>query len=139
MDWITHLPAIPKGHTSILVCADRLSKMVHLIATKDSSGAEEIARLFSDNVVRLHAVPHRIVSDRDAGFTFHLWASLCDHLGMDRTMSTALHSGTNGQTERCNRVLQDMLRHYVNPMHTDWDEHLTAVEFAIDNSYQESQ
>ena len=138
MDWITHLPATPRGHTSILVCVDRLSKMVHLIATKDTSGAEDTARLFFDNVVRLHGVPKSIVSDRDARFTSHFWASLCDRLGVDRSMSTAFHPETDGQTERCNRILQDMLRHYINPMHNDWDEHLSAVEFAINNSYQES-
>ena len=138
MDWITHLPATPRGHTSILVCVDRLSKMVHLIATKDTSGAEDTARLFFDNVVRLHGVPKSIVSDRDARFTSYFWASLCDRLGVDRSMSTAFHPETDGQTERCNRILQDMLRHYINPMHNDWDEHLSAVEFAINNSYQES-
>lgn len=138
IDWITHLPATPRGHTSIMVCVDRLSKMVHLIATKDSSGAEDAARLFFDNVVRLHGVPKTVISDRDARFTSHFWGALCDHLGVGRSMSTAFHPETDGQTERCNRILQDMLRHYINPMHNDWDEHLTAVEFAINNSFQES-
>jgi len=35
-------------------------------------------------------------------------------------------------------VLEDMLRHYVNPMLNDWDEHLDAVEFAVNNAWQES-
>ena len=138
MDWITHLPATPRDHTSIMVCVDRLSKMVHLIATKDKSGAEETARLFFDHVIKLHGVPKSIVSDRDARFPSHFWAALCDHLGVSRNLSTAFHPESNGQTERCNRILQDMLRHYINPMHNDWDEHLTTVEFAINNSYQES-
>ena len=138
VDWITHLPATPRDHTSIMVCVDRLSKMVHLVATKDKSGAEETARLFFDHVIKLHGVPKSIVSDRDARFTSHFWAALCDHLGVSRNLSTAFHPESDGQTERCNRILQDMLRHYINPMHNDWDEHLTAVEFAINNSYQES-
>jgi hypothetical protein len=37
-----------------------------------------------------------------------------------------------------NRTLEDMLRHYVSPTHTDWDEHLDTAEFAINNGYQES-
>ena len=138
VDFITHLPPTPGSHTSIMVCVDRLSKMVHLIAIKDTTGAEDVARAYLDNVFRLHGLPKNIVSDRDTRFTSRFWASFCDRLGVDRNMSTAFHPETDGQTERCNRVLQDMLRHYINPMHNDWDEHLSAVEFAINNSYQES-
>ena len=53
-------------------------------------------------------------------------------------MSTAFHPQTDGQTERVNRILEDMLRHYVNPMLNDWDDHLDAVEFAVNNAWQES-
>ena len=37
-----------------------------------------------------------------------------------------------------NRVLEDMLRHYVNPHQDNWDELLAAAEFAVNNSYQAS-
>ena len=53
-------------------------------------------------------------------------------------MSTAYHPQTDGQTERANRVLEEMLRHYVSPTHTDWDEHLDMAEFAINDAWQES-
>ena len=53
-------------------------------------------------------------------------------------MSTSFHPQTDGQTERLNRVLEDMLRHYVSPSQDDWDEYLSMVEFAYNNSWQES-
>ena len=53
-------------------------------------------------------------------------------------MSTAYHPSTDGQIERTNRTLEEMLRHFVNPVHDDWDEHLDAAEFTINNSWQES-
>ena len=53
-------------------------------------------------------------------------------------MSTAFHPETDGQTERVNRILIEMLRNYIDPTQDDWDEHLTAAEFAINNAYQES-
>ena len=53
-------------------------------------------------------------------------------------MSTAFHPQTDGQTERMNRLLEETLRHYIGPSHDDWDSHLSLIEFAINNSRQES-
>ena len=52
--------------------------------------------------------------------------------------STAYHPQSDGQTERMNRVLEDMLRHYVNPKQNNWDELLSCAEFAVNNAYQAS-
>ena len=57
---------------------------------------------------------------------------------IQRSMSTAYHPQSDGQTERMNRVLEDMLRHYVSSNQTDWDKHLPMFETAINNAYQES-
>jgi hypothetical protein len=59
-------------------------------------------------------------------------------MGTRQAFSTAFHPQTDGQTERMNRVIEDMIRHYVGPYHDDWDKSLALVEFAINNSYQES-
>ncbi len=53
-------------------------------------------------------------------------------------MSSAYHPQTDGQTDRMNRVLEDMLRHYVNPRGTNWDVFLPTVEFAVNSAWQES-
>jgi hypothetical protein len=53
-------------------------------------------------------------------------------------MSTAYHPRTDGQTERANRTIEQMLRAYVSSKQNDWDEHLTAVEIAYNNSKQSS-
>ena len=60
------------------------------------------------------------------------------YLGTKLSMYTAFHPQTDGQTERVNRVLEDMLRHFVGPHQDDWDQLLPTVEFAINNSYHES-
>ena len=52
-------------------------------------------------------------------------------------MSTSDHPETDGQTERVNRVLEEILRGYVQSF-TDWSEFLPMVEFAINNSVHES-
>lgn len=53
-------------------------------------------------------------------------------------MSASFHPQTDRQTERVNRILENMLRHYVNPKTHDWDEYQDAVEFAVNKAWQES-
>jgi hypothetical protein len=53
-------------------------------------------------------------------------------------MSSPYHPQTDGQTERMNRVVEDMLRHFVNPRGSDWDTFIPAAQLAINNAYQQS-
>ena len=53
-------------------------------------------------------------------------------------MSTARHPQTDGQTERVNRVIEDVLRHFVSPNMTDWDRHLCMAQFAINSAWHET-
>ena len=138
MDLITALPPTRSGNTAIVVFVDRLSKMAHFVATVTTIGAAGMAKLFLNNVFRLHGMPEELVSDRDPRFTSVFWSELCMLLGTKRSMSTAYHPQTDGQTERMNRVLEDMLRHFCHPDQTDWDEHLACAEFAVNNAFQSS-
>ena len=138
MDFITALPQTKAGNESIIVYVDRLSKMVHLKAIPYIINAEQCALYFMHEVVRLHGIPKDIVSDRDKLFTSEFWREFMRILGTQLKLSTAYHPQTDGQTERMNRTLQDYLRHYIGPLHDDWDEHLDMAEFAINNAWQES-
>jgi len=53
-------------------------------------------------------------------------------------MSSAYHPHTDGQTERTNRTLEEMLRSYVGYEQNVWDSQPACDEFAINNSWQES-
>ena len=78
------------------------------------------------------------MTDRDSRFTSVLTRAVCEMIGTRQAISTAYHPQTDGQTERVNRVLEDMLRHYVSPSQDDWDEKLDCAEFAINNSLHSS-
>lgn len=138
MDMIVKLPQTVNGHDSILVFVDRLSKMVHLVPTVETLSAEGFAKLFRDWVIRLHGMPETVLSDRGPQFNSMFWDHVTRLTGVKRSMSSAYHPQTDGQTERINRTLEEMLRSYVSPDQQDWDEHLACVEFAINNSWQES-
>jgi hypothetical protein len=137
MDFIGPLPK-SNGYDSIAVVVDKLTKLVHLIATKTTVTAKEFALLFFNNVIRLHGVPEAIITDRDTRFTSSFWRELMKLMSVEQRMSSAFHPQSDGQTERTNRTLEAMLRHYVNARNDDWSNHLTAAEIAINNCQQAS-
>ena len=104
------------------------------MTTTTTVTAEETARLFRNHVDKLHGIPLKLISDRDARFTGKFWQELHYLLGVQLAMFTSFHPQTDGQTERVNTVLDDMLRHYVSPSQDDWDDYLSMVEFAYYNS-----
>lgn len=138
LDLIVHLPKTRNGHTAIVVFVDRASKMIICEPTVNEVTAEQLAQLYYKAVFRFHGVPSELVSDRDPKFTSDFWQAFHKRLGTRFNMSTANHAQTDGQTERANRTLEDMLRAYVSPHHDDWDEHLVAVEFAYNDSMNPS-
>ena len=87
---------------------------------------------------KLHGVPQSIVSDRGPQFCNKFFEHLSAAIGSTQLRSSAYHPQTDGQTERMNRVIEDTLRHYVCPDQDDWDEWLPMVEFAINDSKNES-
>ena len=113
VDFITKLP-VSKGHDSILVVYDRFSKMSHFVVMTEKTMAERLARLFRDNVWKLHGLPESVISDRGLQFAAGITRELNKMLGIETKLSTAYHPETDGQTERTNQELEQYLRMYVN-------------------------
>jgi len=63
VDFITKL-LIVAGKDAILVVCNRLSKMIHFIVTMEGTSVERLARLFRDNMWRLHGLLESMVLDR---------------------------------------------------------------------------
>ena len=138
MDFITKLPNTRGGYDTIFVVVDRLTKQAHFFPMKTTDTALNVARLFVREIFRLHGMPKSIVSDRDSKFTSNFWKATFESIGTQLRMSTAFHPQTDGETERVNRVLEDMLRMYVNENQTNWNEYFPLVEFAHNSSYHTS-
>jgi len=132
VDFITILLIIA-GKDAILVVCDRLSKMVYFVATTEGTLAEGLARLFRDNIWRLHGLPESVVSDRELQFATNLTKKLNKMLGIQTRLSTAFHPQTDEQTERMNQKLEQYLQFFVDYRQKDWPEWLALAEFAVNN------
>jgi hypothetical protein len=127
MDMIIGLPRTKSGYDSIWVVVDRLTY-----------ASAKLADIYVKRIVCLHGVPKSIVSDRGTQFNSHFWKQLHESLGTGLEFSTTFHPQTDGQTERVNQILEDMLRACALDYGSSWDDNLPYAEFSYNNSYQAS-
>ena len=92
-----------------------------------------MADLFKDCVFPYSGIPRKIISDRDTRFTSEYHKELCTTLGIEQNLSTAYHPQTDGQSERTNQTMEDLLRIYCNHQQNDWSEWLALVQYIINS------
>jgi transposase InsO family protein len=130
------LPNISQKHDSIWITVDRLTETAHFIPVHTTFNAKSYAEIYLDRIVCLHGVPKTIISNRGTQFVAHFWEQLQESLGTKLIQSSAYHPQTDGQTERVNQILEDMLRACVIHYDKNWDKCLPLSEFSFNNSYQ---
>jgi transposase InsO family protein len=138
MDFIVGLPRTRTGYDFIWVVVDCLTKVAHFIPVKTTYNSAVLAKVYMSRIVCLHGVPKKIVSDRGTHFTSHFWQQLHEALGTHLKFSSAYHSQTDGQTERTNHILEDMLKACALQDKIGWDKRLPYAEFSYNNIYQAS-
>ena len=130
MDFITGLPRTRSGYDSIWVVVDRLTKVAHFILVKTTYTSAKLAKIYMTRIICLHGVPRSIVSDRGTQFTSMFWKQLHETLGTRLEFSTTFHPQTDGQTERVNQILEDMLRACGLDYGSSWDDNFPYAEFS---------
>jgi hypothetical protein len=138
MDFVIGLPRTQKGNDSIWVIIDHLTKVAHFILVKTTFGGATLAQIYLKEIVRLHGILRKIVSDRGTQFTSKFWMSLQQALGTKLDFSTAYHPQSDGQIERVNKVLEDLLKACVLTFDKSWESSLPYAEFSYNNNYQAS-
>ena len=98
VNFIMKLPIVVRKDAILVVC-NRLSKMMHFVATMEGTSVEGLARLFRDNVWKLYRLPESVVSDRGPQFVAELTKELNQMLGIEMRLSTVFYSQIDGQTE----------------------------------------
>jgi len=87
----------------------------------------------SRKCLNYHGFPEDVVSDRDGTFTGQYFTDSYDYLGIKKSMSTAFHPESDGQTERINQVIETYLRCYCDHKENDWASMLAMAEYAYNN------
>ena len=132
VDFITKLLVVA-GKDAILVVCDRLSKIMHFVATTEEISAKGLARLFRDNMQKLYGLPESIVLDREPQFAAEMTKELNKMLGIKTKLSISYHLQTDGQTERMNQELEQYLKFFIDHRQKNWPEQLASAKFAVNN------
>ena len=133
MDYMGPLPETTHGNKHILVVVDHFTKWCEAFATPDQK-ASTVAPLLISRIFSRFGPPAVLHSDQGRNFESVLMHEICDSMGITKTRTTAYHPQGDGQTERQNRTLQNMLSSFVSNRRDDWDLWLDSVTFAYNTS-----
>ena len=137
MDILGPLPKTPRGNCYVLVISDYFTKWIESYALPDQTAVTVAEKIVSEFVSRF-GVPRQLHSDQGTNFESKVMAEICKLLGMEKTRTTPLHPQSDGQVERFNRTLVEMLRGKLQPDQKDWDLQLPSCMMAYRSSVHES-
>jgi hypothetical protein len=137
LDFIEGLPQ-SYHYDTILVIIDKLTKYGHFIPLKHPYSAVSVARLFLDNIYKLHGLPKTIISDRDKIFISTFWRQLFKMADTTLNLSSSYHPQTDGQTERLNQCLETYLRCMVHANPNKWSAWLPQAEYWYNTNFHSS-
>jgi transposase InsO family protein len=137
MDVIGPLPETRKKNRYIITFTDHFSKWVEAEAIPDQT-AETVARVILEQIICRHGAPERFLSDQGRNFSSKMIEALLEGMKVKAIYTAVYHPKANGITERFNKTLVDILAHYVNEEHKDWDEYLEMSLFAYRTSVHDS-
>ncbi|GJP73253.1 hypothetical protein CLOP_g3996 [Closterium sp. NIES-67] len=130
----TGLPTTASGHDAIVVVINKFSKMGQFIPTHTTARTEETSQLVVHYIIPQHGIPTTLISNQDPKFTSKFWKELMSLLGTKLAMSSAYHPQTDGQTERLNQIVEQLLRAVCKDEISKWDLYLPILEFAYNNA-----
>lgn len=126
LDFLGPFPASVNNNKYILVITDQFTKWVEAFAVTDQTSETTAKKLVEEFIARFGA-PLEIHTDQGRNFQSDLFKAVCKLFGATQTRTTPYHPASNGQVERFNRSLLQMIRCYINRDQTVWDEHLSLL------------
>lgn len=112
--------------------------MIHTLPTMSTITSKGLARLYQDNVWKLHGLPKKVISDRGPQFASKFMMDLNRILGITTALSTAYHPQTDGQMEQVNQDVKQYLQLFINYQQDNWADWLSLAEFTCNNRVHSS-
>ena len=126
------MPLVTRKNVILVVC-NWLLKMVYFVVTTEEVTAEELARLFRNNMWKLYRLLESVISDRGLQFVIELTRELNKMLGIEMRLLTSFYLQMNRQIEWMNQELEQYSRFLTEYRQRDWPEWLVTAEFAVNN------
>ena len=128
LDYLTLEPS--KGNIeNVLVITDHFTKYALAYASKTQT-AQATARILWDNFICHYGFPEQFISDQGRNFESDLIKELCKIAGVKKLHTTPYHPQSNGQCERFNSTLCNMLGTLSDEEKSDWKSHLGCMTHA---------
>ena len=137
LDILGELPETENGNKNILVISDYYTKWTHAVAIPDQTALTVADKLMTE-FIAIFGVPIQIHTDQGRNFESHLFKQVCEILKINKTRTTPFHAQSDGQVERWNRTIQQMLKAFVNENRDDWDDLLPYLCMAYRATTHES-
>ena len=140
MDFIMGLPDI-NGFNALLVCVDKFGKLCWLVpcrAGENELSAPAIAKLFFEHVVQMYGVQRVVIHDQHPRFTAAFWKELWRILGCKTVFLSAFHPQTDGQMERHNCTVKQVIQVLRLVHGLSWLEAIALVEITLNNAVNNS-
>src|SRR3954471_19564576 len=128
IDVMGPLPRTMTGKRYIVVAVDHFTKWVEVKAIEEAD-AQTIVPFIYESIICRHGIPQILSSDRGSEFVNELVTTLTRVYGIKHIRTTAYHPQGNGQVERINRTIKDILAK-ITPNKGDWSHYLPSVLFA---------
>ena len=127
------LEKCPRGFRYGLVVSDHFTRFVQFYATRSKSSKAAADKIFNEFILQ-YGFPTRIHHDRGGEWNSSLWKELHRLSGIKASNTTPYNPQGDGQVERCNRTLLNMLRTLSEKEKKDWRKHLPKLAYAVNST-----